>query len=109
MDEVMIKKMALRIVELEKRVGILEERTHSLTWTNDTDAEKEYILLYGEHVDKTVASEILGVCRQTVYAMLKDGRLQATFGGRRVDVRSIARYIRSSEGHPRCGRKKKEA
>jgi len=107
MDEV--NKMALRIGELEKRVRILEERTHSLTWTNDTDAEREYVMKYGEHVDKTVASKILSVTRATVYTMLKDGRLQATFGGSRVDVRSIARYIRSSEGYPRCGRKKKEA
>ena len=109
MDEVAINKMALRIVELEKRVRILEERTHDLTWTNDTDAEREYVMKYGEHVDKTVASKILSVTRATVYAMLKDGRLQSTFGGSRVDVRSIARYIKSNSGHPRCGRKKKEA
>jgi len=110
MDELMVRNLALRVVELERRVKILEERTHSLTWSNDTDLEKKYVLMYGEHVDKTVAAKILDVTRATVYTMLADGRIQGALGGSRVDVRSIARYVRSSEGHPRTrrGKKKKE-
>lgn len=58
-------------------------------------ADREHDLLekYGECVDKTVAAKILGVTRCTVYAMLADGRIRAAMGGRRVDVRSIARFM----------------
>ena len=63
----------------------------------------------GEYVDKTVAARILGVTRATVYAMLADGRIDGACAGRRVDVRSIARYMirpdAESDGRRRRGRK----
>ena len=64
---------------------------------------------YGEYVDKTVASRILGVTRVTVYAMLADGRILGGCEGRRVDVRSIARYLttRQPGAHTRGGRAEK--
>ena len=48
---------------------------------------------YGEYVDKTATARILGVTRATVYAMLADGRIEGACSGRRVAVRSIARYM----------------
>lgn len=74
----------VRMDDLEKRVLALEERTRR---------EAELVGNYGEHVDKSTAARILGVTRQTVYAMLADGRIEGACDGRRVYVRSIARYI----------------
>lgn len=50
---------------------------------------------YGEVCKKTVAARILGCCVNTVTAMINDGRLETACGGRKVDVRSIARYVAS--------------
>ena len=55
--------------------------------------EKELVDMHGTYVDKSTAAKILGVCRATVYAMLADGRIKGACSGRRVDVRSIARYL----------------
>lgn len=84
-----------RIVELEQRLSMLER------WARKTVAEEKgsvrseeaLVLRYGESVDKTTAGHILGVTRSTVYAMIADGRVQACSDGRRVSVRSIARYL----------------
>ena len=83
-----------RMVDLERRISALEERTRRALW-NEHGAcrENELTARYGEYVDKTVAARILGVTRATVYAMLADGRIAGACGGRRVDVRSIARYM----------------
>lgn len=54
---------------------------------------------YGKYVDKTVAAQILGVTRATVYAMINDGRIRGAYGGRKVDVRSIAAYMENSDDH----------
>lgn len=85
--------------DLERRVLALEQRTRSRIWSKEEEdlrMEKELVAQYGKHVDKTEASRILGVTRATVYAMLADGRIEGAFGGKRVDVRSIARYMASS-------------
>ena len=84
---------AQRIEELERRVRLLEARTRNTV--RDTDVNREAVLVerYGESVDKTVASKMLGVTRATVYAMLADGRILGACEGRRVDVRSIAQYL----------------
>lgn len=85
--------------DLERRVLALEERTRSSIWSKEEYAvkkEAELVGRYGEHVDKPTAAQILGVTRQTLYAMLADGRLQGAYGGKRVDVRSVARYMASS-------------
>ena len=74
--------------------------------------EEELLGRYGEYVDKTLTAKILGVTRATVYAMLADGRIQGACAGRRVDVRSIARYMTKTEdicGAARRGRRRTAA
>ena len=87
---------AERMADLERRVQVLEERTRRAIWGGNTEAlrrEEALVERYGESVDKTVAARLLGVTRATVYAMLADGRICGACAGRRVDVRSIARYL----------------
>ena len=85
-------KLEQRVLALEKLAQIGELfRDDSLMRT-----EKELIDMHGNYVDKSTAARILGVTRATVYAMLKDGRIEGACSGRRVDVRSIARYMASS-------------
>ena len=103
--EMSIKRMA----DLERRVQALEERTRRSLWTQEEAQaikEEELVLRYGEYADKTVAAKILGVTRATVYAMLADGRIEDACEGRRVDVRSIARYMVSRK---KRGTKRKQA
>lgn len=97
---------AERMADLERRVLALEERTRRVLWhsgLSEASREDELAQQYGEYVDKTVAAKILGVTRATVYAMLADGRILGACAGRRVDVRSIARYLtrpaESEDGH----------
>ena len=88
------EKTAQRMADLERRIQALEERTRDALWSEDCRSRQaELTQRYGEVVDKTVAAGILGVTRTTVYAMLEDGRILGACGGRRVDVRSIARYL----------------
>ena len=104
--------MALeRMADLERRISALEERTRRALWNGESELagkEAELTAHYGEYVDKTVAAKILGVTRATVYAMLDDGRIGGACGGRRVDVRSIARYMMlpRSESRRRNGNKR---
>ena len=83
-----------RVAELEKRMRMLEEQAQqALSLMRSRGKVEELVSRYGEYVDKTVAAKILGVTRVTVYAMLADGRILGACAGRRVDVRSIARYL----------------
>lgn len=85
-----------RMADLERRVQLLEARARSAAWSAEgitLRREEALVERYGESVDKTVASRMLGVTRATVYAMLADGRIAGACEGRRVDVRSIARYL----------------
>ena len=106
--------MALeRMADLERRISALEERTRRALWNGESELagkEAELTAHYGEYVDKTVAAKILGVTRATVYAMLDDGRIGGACGGRRVDVRSIARYmlLPRSESRRRNGNKREK-
>ena len=96
----------VRMENLEKRVLALEERTRRFVWSKDEEnarREEELVNNYGEYVDKSTAAQILGVTRATVYAMLKDGRIKGACSGRRVDVRSIARYMYSPRGMKSTG------
>ena len=89
-----------RIAELEQRVMTLEKLAQIgelLRSETIERKEKELVEQYGEHVDKSTAAKILGVTRATVYAMLEDGRIEGACEGKRVDVRSIARYIYSGK------------
>ena len=82
--------------DLERRVLALEERTRSSIWSKEGELirmQEELVAQYGKHVDKTATAKILGVTRATVYAMLADGRIEGACSGRRVAVRSIARYM----------------
>ena len=95
-----------RMADLERRVMALEERTRRSLWTQEAaQASKEEELLgrYGEYVDKTMTAKLLGVTRATVYAMLADGRIQGACAGRRVSVRSIARYMAAPKSRGRRG------
>ena len=93
----MAMEMSLqRMADLERRVLALEERTRRSLWTREEEEarrEEALVAQYGEYVDKTATAKILGVTRATVYAMLKDGRIEGACEGKRVDVRSIARYL----------------
>ncbi len=87
-----------RMADLERRVLALEERTRISLWSDGQghlNKADELVLRHGEYVDKTDAARILGVTRATVYAMLADGRIAGACEGRRVDVRSIGRYLAS--------------
>ena len=96
-----------RVAELEKRMLMLEEQAQqALSLMRSRGKEEELVSRYGEYVDKTVAAKILGVTRVTVYAMLADGRILGACAGRRVDVRSIARYLTMQRP---CGGKSKPA
>ena len=86
--------------DLERRVLALEERTRSSIWSKEGELirmQEELVAQYGKYVDKTATAKILGVTRATVYAMLEDGRIEGACEGKRVDVRSIARYIYSGK------------
>ena len=105
---------AQRMADLERRVMALEERARRVLCSGELSAgrEEQLTLAYGEDVDKTVAAKILGVTRATVYAMLADGRIQGACAGRRVDVRSIARYMTKTEdicGASRRGKRRTAA
>ena len=73
-----------RIRQLEQRVFALEEMLLKADELQYKTAEEALVAQYGESV---------GVTRSTVYAMLADGRVEAAGGGKRVNVRSIARYL----------------
>lgn len=93
-DERMDKLDQMIVLTLEKLAHIEE-----LFWDDSLmRKEEELIYKYGEYVYKSTAARILGVSRATVYAMLADGRIMGACSGRRVDVRSIARYIFSTRG-----------
>lgn len=95
------------MTDIEVRMDKLEQRVHTLEKLAQIGEllrsetlelrEKELVEQYGEYVDKSTAAQIIGVTRATVYAMLADGRINGAYSGRRVDVRSIARFIHSSE------------
>ena len=103
-----------RMADLERRVLALEERARRTLWSGEITTmikDDELALRYGEYVDKTVAAQILGVTRATVYAMLADGRIMGAYSGKRVDVRSIARYMQMqrSKDAQRADRRTKKA
>ena len=50
---------------------------------------------YGEICTQQVAGKILGVVPRTIARMMEEGRLRRV--GKRVDVRSIAAYIKNPE------------
>lgn len=91
----MLRIQEARIAELEQRLLMLERWAQRMTAAEKegTQSEESLVLRYGESVDKTTAGYILGVTRSTVYAMIADGRVQASSDGKRVSVRSIARYL----------------
>lgn len=95
-QKVFTAEMDLRMADLEQRVAALEKRMRTPLWGEEPNRAKraeELVARYGEYVDKTVAAWILGVTRATVYVMLNDGRISGACEGRRVDVRSIGRYM----------------
>lgn len=97
-------KLEMRMEKLEQRVMTLEKLAQIGELLRSETLERrenELFDRYGEHVDKSTAARILGVTRATVYAMLKDGRIKGACGGKRVDVRSIARYIYAGEPNDR--------
>lgn len=82
-----------RIRQLEQRVFALEETLHQAEQLRKKTAEEALVAKYGESVDKSLAARIMGVTRSTVYAMIADGRVESAGAGKRVSVRSIARYL----------------
>jgi len=101
---------AARMADLEQRISALENRARRVLWSGPASGgsrEDDLVLQFGEYVDKTAAAQILGVTRATIYAMLADGRIDSACAGRRVDVRSMARYMNTGGrmGDRRRGRK----
>ena len=82
-----------RIRQLEQRVFALEETLHQADQLRKKTAEEALVAKYGDSVDKSLAARIMGVTRSTVYAMIADGRVESAGAGKRVSVRSIARYL----------------
>ena len=82
-----------RIRQLEQRVFALEETLHQADQLRKKTAEEALVAKYGESGDKSLAARIMGVTRSTVYAMIADGRVESAGAGKRVSVRSIARYL----------------
>ena len=91
-----MNELEMRMDKLEQRVMTLEKLAQIGELLRSKTLERrenELVEQYGEHVNKTTAAKILGVCRATVYAMLEEGRIEGVCEGKRVDVRSIARYM----------------
>ena len=85
-----------RMADLERRVLALEERTRRSLWTREEEnlrREEALVAQYWEDGVMAATAKILGVTRATVYALLSDGRIEGACSGRRVSVRSIARYM----------------
>lgn len=98
--------MMARLEDMEKRIVALEERLRLKLWTGSTTVEEDHFVhKYGEYVDKTQTAKILQVTRATVYAMLADGRITGACSGRRVSVRSIARYMAAPKSSGRRGKR----
>ena len=69
-----------RLMDLEKRVRLLEERAHRVLWSapqTGMSRADELAARYGEYVDKTTAAGILGVSERTVTRMCEQGKLKA--------------------------------
>lgn len=60
---------------------------------NYGDRATVMVLLHGEVCGKREAGKILGCSASRINSMIADGRLDAACEGKKVDVRSIARYI----------------
>ena len=58
-----------------------------------SDRAPVMVLLHGEVCSKREAGKILGCGAGKIGSMIADGRLDAACEGKKVDVRSIARYI----------------
>ena len=71
---------------------VLQNITMAPVTLKKKTAEEALVAKYGESVDKSLAARIMGVTRSTVYAMIADGRVESAGAGKRVSVRSIARY-----------------
>ncbi len=83
---------------IAKALEGIESALYLLADKSSTEKYGEKLIeQYGRYVEKSVAAEILGVSRQTVYAMLADGRLTRACNGKRVDVQSIAAYMGSPD------------
>lgn len=61
------------------------------------EREEYMIEKYGECVTRAKAAQIISRSANTVYHMIKDGRLDTVCGGEMVCVHSIARYINTPE------------
>lgn len=85
----------VRLCDLERRVKALEELMNLDVW-GPVHFEQQMVRDYSAHMTKTEAACLLGVCRETVYNMLKDGRLKSAMNGSRVDTRSVARYMNAT-------------
>lgn len=55
--------------------------------------ESLYVKSYGEVCSKAQAARILSVDQRTISRMMADGRLKDACIGRKVNVRSIARFV----------------
>lgn len=88
-----LTQIELMLEDLELRVAALEAVRREELWHSENVLADRLVSQYGGYVDKTLAARILGVTRATVYAMLADGRIIGAYEGKRVDVRSIARYL----------------
>ena len=84
-----------RYEAIEARLAAMEERLSNLENSKlprDDDRYERLIKKYPSGMDKTRAAQELRVTRQTVYAMIEDGRLSTTGMGR-IDTGSVAELL----------------
>ena len=62
---------------------------------NANERENYMVERYGECVTRAKAAQIISKSANTIYHMIKDGRLETVCGGEMVCVHSIARYLNS--------------
>ena len=100
----MVTEQELRA--LEARMDMLEGQMRQMKRNKTAESLVER---HGYLLTKHEAGKLLGVCRQTIYAMIRDGRLEESVDGR-VLTESMAKYVSGKEScRSKRGPKAKEA
>lgn len=105
MDKNEWEAMARRVEALEARVALLEGKEREGRSWKDMAARMNW----PPCMTKTNAAKAIGVSRQTIYAMIADGRLKQNEHGRVITDGLINMIRPAAPSEKRQGRKKREA